>query len=89
MKPSEEKKSEIYRKQKIDVEPVFKFLKANLRFTRLTIRGKLKVENEMGHSGSGNSWTYTTLGYQFEGGEFINNFKLTYTGYSNSNLKQN
>ncbi|WP_328797901.1 hypothetical protein [Heyndrickxia oleronia] len=55
MKPSEEKKSEIYRKQKIDVEPVFKFLKANLRFTRLTIRGKLKVENEMGHSGSGNS----------------------------------
>ena len=38
----------IYRKRKIDVEPVFGFLKANLRFTRFSVRGKSKVENEMG-----------------------------------------
>ncbi|WP_026023415.1 transposase, partial [Lysinibacillus boronitolerans] len=31
-----------------DVEPVFGFLKANLRFTRFSVRGKSKVENEMG-----------------------------------------
>ncbi|MBT2757815.1 IS1182 family transposase [Mesobacillus foraminis] len=45
---SEEKTSAIYRKRKIDVEPVFGFLKANLRFTRFSVRGKSKVENEMG-----------------------------------------
>ena len=38
----------IYRQRKIDVEPVFGFLKANLRFTRFSVRGKSKVENEMG-----------------------------------------
>ena len=48
MKLSEEKTSAIYRKRKIDVEPVFGFLKANLRFTRFSVRGKSKVENEMG-----------------------------------------
>lgn len=47
-KLSEEKTSTIYRKRKIDVEPVFGFLKANLRFTRFSVRGKSKVENEMG-----------------------------------------
>ncbi|PAD66061.1 IS5/IS1182 family transposase [Bacillus sp. 7586-K] len=47
-KLSEEKTSSIYRKRKIDVEPVFGFLKANLRFTRFSVRGKSKVENEMG-----------------------------------------
>ncbi|MGV3464669.1 MAG: IS1182 family transposase [Heyndrickxia sp.] len=47
-KLSEEKTSAIYRKRKIDVEPVFGFLKANLRFTRFSVRGKSKVENEMG-----------------------------------------
>ena len=47
-KLSEEKTGAIYRKRKIDVEPVFGFLKANLRFTRFSVRGKLKVENEMG-----------------------------------------
>ena len=47
-KLSEEKTGAIYRKRKIDVEPVFGFLKANLRFTRFSLRGKLKVENEMG-----------------------------------------
>jgi len=36
----------IYRKRKIDVEPVFGFLKANLRFTRFSVRGESKVENE-------------------------------------------
>ncbi|WP_339260679.1 IS1182 family transposase [Lysinibacillus sp. FSL K6-3209] len=47
-KLSEEKTSTIYRQRKIDVEPVFGFLKANLRFTRFSVRGKSKVDNEMG-----------------------------------------
>ncbi|MEK4285623.1 IS1182 family transposase [Ureibacillus sp. FSL K6-0165] len=47
-KLSEEKTSSIYRQRKIDVEPVFGFLKANLRFTRFSVRGKSKVENEIG-----------------------------------------
>lgn len=47
-KLSEEKTGLIYRKRKIDVEPVFGLLKANLRFTRFSVRGKSKVENEMG-----------------------------------------
>lgn len=45
---SEEKTGEIYGKRKIDVEPVFGFLKANLRFTRFSVRGKEKVNNELG-----------------------------------------
>jgi len=45
---SEEKTGEIYGKRKIDVEPVFGFLKANLHFTRLSVRGKGKVKNELG-----------------------------------------
>jgi len=45
---TEEKTGEIYGKRKIDVEPVFGFLKANLRFTRMSVRGKSKVENELG-----------------------------------------
>ncbi len=47
-KLSEEKTRSIYRKRKIDVEPVFGFLKADLRFARFSVRGKSKVENEMG-----------------------------------------
>ena len=47
-KLSEEKAGSIYRQRKIDVEPVFGFLKANLRFTRFSVRGKSKVENEIG-----------------------------------------
>lgn len=47
-KLSEENTGAIYRQRKIDVEPVFGFLKANLRFTRFSVRGKSKVENEMG-----------------------------------------
>ena len=38
----------IYRRRKIEVEPIFGCLKANLRFTRFSVRGKSKVENEMG-----------------------------------------
>jgi len=38
---------EIYGKRNIDVEPVFGFPKANLRFTRLSVRGKDKVKNEL------------------------------------------
>ncbi|MFB4165132.1 transposase, partial [Alteribacillus sp. JSM 102045] len=47
-KLSETKTGEIYGQRKIDVEPVFGFLKANLRFTRMSVRGKEKVENELG-----------------------------------------
>ena len=47
-KLSEEKTGTLYRQRKIDVEPVFGFLKANLRFNRFSVRGKSKVENEMG-----------------------------------------
>ena len=47
-KLSEEKTGEIYGKRKIDVEPVFGFLKANLGFTRMSVRGKAKVKNELG-----------------------------------------
>ena len=45
---SEAKTADIYRKRKIDVEPVFGFLKANLGFTRFSVRGKSKVRNEIG-----------------------------------------
>ncbi len=47
-KLSEEETGEIYKKRKIDVEPVFGFLKANLSFSRFSVRGKSKVENELG-----------------------------------------
>ncbi|MGM8216220.1 IS1182 family transposase [Bacillaceae bacterium W0354] len=47
-KLSEEKTGEIYGKRKTDVEPVFGFLKANLGFTRMSVRGKAKVKNELG-----------------------------------------
>ncbi|MFD1736714.1 transposase, partial [Bacillus salitolerans] len=47
-KLSDEETAAIYRQRKMDVEPVFGFLKANLGFTRLSVRGKLKVENEIG-----------------------------------------
>ncbi|MGD7045356.1 transposase, partial [Jeotgalibacillus proteolyticus] len=45
---SEEKTGKIYGRRKIDVEPVFGFLKANLGFTRLSVRGKNRVKNELG-----------------------------------------
>ncbi|MBC1470488.1 transposase, partial [Listeria seeligeri] len=38
----------IYAQRKIDVEPAFGYLKASLRFTRLSVRGKEKVKNELG-----------------------------------------
>ncbi len=47
-KLSEEKTGAIYRQRKIDEEPVFGLLKANLGFTRFSVRGKSKVENETG-----------------------------------------
>lgn len=39
---------EIYRQRKIDVEPAFGNLKANLAFNRLSVRGKNKVSQELG-----------------------------------------
>lgn len=47
-KLSDEKTGELYGQRKIDVEPVFGFLKANLGFTRMSLRGKDKVKNELG-----------------------------------------
>jgi hypothetical protein len=47
-KLSEEKTGAIYRQRKIDVEPIFGFLKANLGFTRFSVRGKSKVEHVIG-----------------------------------------
>lgn len=47
-KLSDENTGLIYGKRKIDVEPVFGNLKANLGFTRLSVRGKEKVSNEIG-----------------------------------------
>src|SRR5699024_12111517 len=49
-KLSEEETGDIYKKRKIDVEPVFGFLKANLSFSRFSVRGKSKVENELAFS---------------------------------------
>lgn len=47
-KLSDEKTGSIYGNRKIDVEPVFGNLKANLGFTRFSVRGKEKVSNEIG-----------------------------------------
>lgn len=47
-KLSDEETAAIYRQRKMDVEPVFGFLKANLGFTRFSVRGKSKAENEIG-----------------------------------------
>lgn len=48
MKLSEAKAGNLYHQRKIDVEPVFRCLKANLGFTLFSIRGKSKIENEIG-----------------------------------------
>ena len=48
MQLSDKKTGKIYKNRKIDVEPVFGFLKANLRFNRFTLRGKIKAKIEMG-----------------------------------------
>ncbi len=45
---SEKNAGEIYRRRKIDVEPVFGFLKANLHFTRYNLRGMRKAKIETG-----------------------------------------
>src|SRR5699024_10350316 len=47
-KLAEKETGEIYGKRKIEVEPAFGFLKANLCFTRMSVRGNEKVENELG-----------------------------------------
>lgn len=38
----------IYKQRKVDVEPVFGYLKAILGFTRMSLRGKSKVKREFG-----------------------------------------
>ena len=47
-KISNEETGKIYRQRKIDVEPAFGYLKAHLKFTRFSVRGKDKVTNEIG-----------------------------------------
>src|SRR5690625_7313213 len=47
-KLSNEETGEIYGKRKIDVEPDVGLLKAILGFTRMSVRGEAKVENELG-----------------------------------------
>src|SRR5690625_4723695 len=47
-KSFQKKTGKIYKRRKIDVEPVFGFLKANLSFLRFSVRGRLRVENELG-----------------------------------------
>ena len=47
-KLSEPETKAIYDQRKIDVEPVFGFMKAILRFTRMSVRGINKVKRELG-----------------------------------------
>ena len=43
-----QKQKYIYSQRKIDVEPVFGFMKAILGFTRMSVRGLNKVKRELG-----------------------------------------
>jgi hypothetical protein len=45
---SEKETGKLYGKRKIDVEPAFARLKANLGFSRFSVRGKDKVRQEIG-----------------------------------------
>src|SRR5699024_1988807 len=47
-KLSEPETKEIYNQRKMDVEPVFGFMKAILGFTRMSVRGINKVKRELG-----------------------------------------
>ncbi|MCU5747143.1 transposase, partial [Staphylococcus sp. SQ8-PEA] len=47
-KLSEQETKKIYRQRKIDVEPVFGFMKAILGFTRMSVIGINKVKRELG-----------------------------------------
>jgi len=47
-KLSDENTGRIYANRKIDVEPVFGFLKAILGYTRMNVRGKSKVKRDIG-----------------------------------------
>ena len=47
-KLSEPKTKTIYSQRKIDVEPVFGFMKAILGFTRMSVRGINKAKRELG-----------------------------------------
>lgn len=47
-KLSDEATGSIYARRKIDVEPVFGYLKAILGFTRMSVRGAAKVKREIG-----------------------------------------
>ncbi|WP_338041140.1 IS1182 family transposase [Macrococcus brunensis] len=47
-KLSDQETGNIYARRKIDVEPVFGYLKAILGFTRMSVRGTAKVKKEIG-----------------------------------------
>ena len=47
-KSFQERNKNIYSQRKIDVEPVFGFMKAILGFTRMSVRGLNKVKRELG-----------------------------------------
>lgn len=43
-----EETAQVYKRRKIDVETVFGYMKASLRFTRYTVRGIEKIKNQTG-----------------------------------------
>ncbi|WP_228463742.1 transposase [Listeria seeligeri] len=62
------KTKKIYAQRNLDVEPDFEYMKASLRFTRLSVRGKEKGKNELGFSLLAlNLRTYTAKGSQNKG----------------------
>src|SRR5699024_10577220 len=67
----------VYGKRKIDVEPVFGFLKANLGFTRMSVRGKPEVHNEIG---------FALMAVNLRKYSAINNENVT---FSHKNMRKN
>lgn len=72
---SDEEMGKLYGKHKIDVEPFFGFLKANLGCTRFSVRGKTKVENELGFALMAVNLRKYTASSRFFMYLLINNFK--------------
>ncbi|MBC1488177.1 transposase [Listeria sp. FSL L7-1485] len=62
------KTKKIYAQRKVDMEPAFGDLKASLRFTHLSVRGREKVKNELGFALLAvNLRKYTARGCQNKG----------------------
>jgi hypothetical protein len=58
--------AELYRRRKIDVEPVFGNIKQNMGFTRFTLRGKKGVLTELGLVAFAHNFRKIILGKMFE-----------------------